>query len=447
MKKSMTIKGVAGAAALALLAGCGGGGDAGGKETIELWFWGVTAAQRQVFEESLVKPYNESQDEYTLSVTFNEKVDSNIQTALAANEGPDIVYGSGPAFVMPYARSNKLLDMTPYAEEFGWEEELLEPIYDSGLVDGKVYAVANSINAIGVFYNKAVLDELGVPVPTTIEELEDAMAKAEAAGLYQSVTGNKGWQPVNENYSSMFMTHVAGPDAMYDVLTGDASWTDPVYKDAIETSADWYETGKLGGGQYLNLNFTESMSLLAQGESPFFIGPALAFQFAQEYFNEGAGNIEDLGFMPFPNINPDLPEPLYTLSTTASFSINANSDNPDEAAKIIDMMMQEDFAISMTEQWPGYWAVPLKDLDLSKGNMEGLSAEYADAMSDLFTAINEGRFGYFTGTFFPAKTREHLIDIENVWLGQTDVDSFMQTTESLFEDDLASGEVPEIPEP
>ena len=27
-------------------------------------------------------------------------------------------------------------------------------------------------------------------------------------GMYSSVTGNKGWQPVNENYASLFLTHL-----------------------------------------------------------------------------------------------------------------------------------------------------------------------------------------------------------------------------------------------
>lgn len=436
-------------AAASLLAACSGGGaDAGGgKEDIELWFWGASPAQRQIFEDSLVKPYNESQDKYRLVATFNEKVDSNIQTALAANKGPDIVYGSGPAFVAPYARSGKLADMTPYAEQYGWEDKILKPIYDSGVVDGKLYAVANSINTIGMFYNKAVLDQLGVGVPSTMAELEDAMAKAEAAGLYPSVTGNKGWQPVNENYSSMFLTHFAGPDAMYKVLTGAAKWTDPVYEQAVQKSAEWYQSGKLGGGQYLNLTFSESMSLLAQEKSPFFFGPTLAFQFAGEYFNDEAGNVDDLGFTAFPNFDEALPAPLYTISTTASFSINENSKNKDEAAKIIDQMIQEDFGISMTEQWPGYWAVPLKDLDLTKGNMTGLSATYAEAVSEIIPAINDGRFGYFSGTFFPPKTKKHLIDIESVWLGQTDVKPFMAETEKLFEEELADGDVPEIPKP
>lgn len=442
-------KGLAISVSALLLASCSGGGgsDAGSREQIEFWFWGVAPKQRQVLEEQLIEPYNESQDEFELVVTYNEKVDGNIQTALAANGGPDIVYGSGPAFVTPYARSGKLADMTPYAEKYGWKDNILEAVYAAGTVDGKLYAMANSINTIGIFYNKEVLDEIGAEIPTDISSLEDALEKADKAGLYPSVTGNKGWQPVNENYSSMFFTAIAGPENMYKVLTGESKWTDEPYLDAVQTSADWYQKGWLGGGQYLNLNFSESMQLLADGKSPFFFGPTLAFQFATDFFNEEAGNVDALGFTAFPVITDGLPSPLYTISTTASLSINANSPNQDEAAHIIDLMMQPDFAQGMTEQWPGYWAVPLKDLELSGPNMEGLSAAYAEAIDDVIPAINDGRFGYFTGTFFPAKTREKLIDIESVWLGEKTAEQLLQETESLFSNELEAGEVPPIPKP
>ena len=443
---------LAGAAALlslSLVTGCGGGGSqsASAKTEIELWFWGVNPQQRQIFEESLVKPYNESQDAFELKATFNEKVDSNIQTALAANKGPDIVYGSGPAFVTPYAQSNKLLDLTKYSEQYGWKDKILDPIYQSGTVDGKLYAVANAINTIGVFYNASVLEDLGVKPPETIDDLTSILNLARSQGMYPSVTGNKGWQPVNENYTSLFLTHILGPKDYYNLLTGEISWTDPKVVKAVETSKEWYENGNLGGGQYLNLNFTESMSLLAQKKSPFFFGPTLAFQFAGEYFNDAAGNTDDLKFVPFPNFSNDLPSPLYTLSTTASFSINANSKNPDEAAKIIDMMMQNEFAVNMTAQWPGYWASPLKDLDLSQSNMTGLSKEYANAISQVIPAINEGKFGYFSGAFFPPETRKKLIDVESVWLGETSTDHFLADVQTIFDKELAEGGTPPVPQP
>ena len=109
MKQSRKITFVAGLAGVAtLLAACSGSNAGGGdREKLELWFWGATPNQRAALEKNLVDAYNESQDEYALEVTFNERVDSNIQTALSAGEGPDIVYGSGPSFVAPFAETRK----------------------------------------------------------------------------------------------------------------------------------------------------------------------------------------------------------------------------------------------------------------------------------------------------------------------------------------------------
>jgi ABC-type glycerol-3-phosphate transport system substrate-binding protein len=117
------------------------GGQQTGREQITMWFWGAAPEYRMVLEEALVKPYNASQDTYELVVSYNNAVDNNIATALAADGGnaPDIVYGSGPAFVSQYAQAGKLLDLTPYSTQYGWIERIMPAIYEAGKVNGKLY--------------------------------------------------------------------------------------------------------------------------------------------------------------------------------------------------------------------------------------------------------------------------------------------------------------------
>ena len=417
------------------------------RETITMWFWGAPPQHQETMNEVLVAALSMNRRmNIELVVEFRNTVDQDIAVALAAGEGPDIVYGSGPSFVAPYAAEGRLESMDRYSEQYGWQDRILAPIYESGTVNGELYALPNSLNTLGIFYNKQVLEENGWEPPTTIEELEQIMDEAIEMGMYASVTGNKGWRPVNENYSSLFLTHMAGPQNFHAALTGDLPWTSPEIVAAIEKSAEWYQSGYLAGEDYVNLNFNDAVQLLAAGESPFFVGPTLVFQFASGFFNDDAGNTDNLGFVPFPSIG-DLPYPLYTLGTTASLSINGNSEHKDAAAAVIDIMMTEEFLVAMTERWPGYWGVPVSELNVNPDDFEGLSREYLIAIQDMIGAVNEGNFGYFSATFFPPATQQELINIDTVWLETESAEELLTRVDEIFNDEMERGMVPPIPAP
>jgi len=417
------------------------------REVIELWFWGAEPYAQEALQRILVDRYNASQDKYRLTVEFRPTVDQDIITALAANQGPDIVYGSGPAFVMPLVEAGKLEPMDDYAEQYGWKERILQPYYESGTVNGKLYSLVNGVATMGVFYNKKVLADNGWDVPTTIEDLEAIMDEAMAKGMYASVTGNKGWKPVNENYASLFLTHVAGPEAVYKALTGQIKWNSPEFKEAFAKSKEWWDRGYLGGHDYPNLNFSESLQLLSDERSPFFIGPSIAFQWAASFFT--GEKEQNLGFIPFP-ATEQVPETTYTLGAACTLSINANKsqERKDEAAKIIDMMMTPEFMQEMTAAWPGYWGTPLKDLSsVDTTGMGHLSKSFVQVAQSVAEAVNAGNFGYYSNVFFPAATQQHIVNIENIWYGVVSVEQYLQEMDKEFEVEFNKGLVPPIPQP
>jgi raffinose/stachyose/melibiose transport system substrate-binding protein len=446
---------VAFAAAMGLLlSACGGGSSsssaagAGPRQKLVMWFWGAPPAHQKTMQDVLVDGFNTSQDKYTLSVTYDNNVDSNVQVALAANKGPDVVYSSGPSYAAAYASEGKLADLDSYSAKYGWKDKLLSPMYESGTVAGKLYDLPNSVSTYGVFYNKKVLATLGVPAPTTFAELTADMDKAKSAKLYASVTGNKGWKPVNLDYASIFLNHDAGPTAVYDAVQGKTPWTSASLQQAVAASAAFYKSGYLAGKDYSNLNFDQSMQLLAAGKSPFFFAPTLAFQFATDYFNDAAGNTSDLGFTAFPNVNPSLPSPTYALGTTAALSVNANSPNKDGAAEVINYMMTEQFFTEMTKTWPGYWGVPLKTLDtVDATQFTGLSNVYVKALQDMNKAVDSGNFGLDISTFFPPATQTALTNIDTVWLGTATPEEFLKTVQTAYDKDKAKNLIAPVPQP
>lgn len=454
MKRRAFLSGVAAAGAVGLSA-CSGvsatntsapSGSAAGRQPLTMWFWGASADQQKQLNSLLVSNFNDSQPQYELSITYNDNVDKNVQTALSANQGPDVVYGSGPAFVSPYASASKIVSLDDYATHYGWKDKLLSPIYQSGTVEDKLYALTTSLSSYGIFYNQKTLTSNGWQVPTTQAELLSVMKAAQVKGMYATVTGNKGWQPVNLDYISLFLGSSAGPDKMYQALTGKLPWTDSTFADAVEQTTSWYKAGYFGGKDYQSLNFTDAMSLLSRGKSPFFIAPTLAFQFAAAYFNDAAGNTDDLGFTAFPNLNPTLGAQVQTIGTVNSLSINAHSKNPDGAAAVLDHILSSDFRTAVTKVWPGYWGVPLTT-DFDATAFAGLSKQFATAVNDTKKAIDAGAYSFDIATFFPAKTLQDFVNIDSVWLGKQGTGDFLAKVQSDFNSELKAGSVPPIPQP
>ncbi|KMY50968.1 ABC transporter substrate-binding protein [Peribacillus loiseleuriae] len=432
---------------MVIFAGCSNDSKttADGKEIITMWFWGAPPEHQETLKKVLIDKYNKSQNEYELKIEYRNSVDKDISVALSSGKGPDIVYGSGPSFVIPLAEAGRIENLDKYAEKYGWKDRILDPIYESGTVNGSLYSLGNSLNTVGIFYNKKVLKDNNWPEPKTVEELERIMDEAIEKGMYASVTGNKGWKPVNENYSSLFLTHFAGGEKVYEALTGTTKWTDPAIIAALDTSAKWYKKGYLAGKDYTNLTFNESTQLLADEKAPFFFGPSLVYQFAAQSFS--GDKAKDLGFMAFPTKDHQTNDPYYTLGVTATLSINAQSKHKDEAAKILDTMMTNEFMNEMTKTWPGYWGIPLKDLQIDTSDMPELSKAYAETIKNMVDGVNKGHFGYYTGVFLPPATQQIFLDIESIWNEQMTSTELMKKVQVEFDKEKEKGLVPPIPKP
>jgi raffinose/stachyose/melibiose transport system substrate-binding protein len=157
------------------------------RQPITMWFWGASPNYRRALDETLVKPFNASQDKYTLVIEYRRSVDNDVRVSAIGGGGPDLIYTSGPSDVLTLARAGTLASLDDYSRTKGWGDKLTGPLMASCRVNGHLYCLPLSQEVDGLFYNKAVLKKYGWRVPTTMAEAEDIMKKAQAAGLYASV--------------------------------------------------------------------------------------------------------------------------------------------------------------------------------------------------------------------------------------------------------------------
>lgn len=450
---------------LSLFAACGGGqpastpqesaastaaepsqpAAAGEKIPLSLWFWGSNTEQQKVMQEVLIDKFNAENPEYELTVEYRDSVNQDIAVALAANQGPDIVYESAPSMAINYILAGKYADLTEYDQQYGWKDKLIQPMYESCTVEGKLYSIPNGIHVIGMVYNKRVLDENGWQVPTTLDQLTAIMDEAIAKGMYGSVTGNAGWKPTNQDYASLFLTNFSGPMEVYKCLNGEQPWNSPNLVYGVQQSAEWYQKGYLGGDDYLSLGWGESAQLLADGRAPFFFGP---LKFIQNLMPFAAGeNADDFQFTVFPSGREGV-QPAYATGTSSIFAINANTPHKDVCAKFLNMIMEQDYVIEMAKRWPGYWGVPLKTLgEIDPAQFEGLSKTFMNAIIDATKVIADGNFGYDCSTYFPPETYLQFENIDTVWFGDQTAEQLLAATDPIFEREKADGLVPPIPKP
>lgn len=436
-----------------IFAGCGtpsasSGGEAqpkgGEKIPLSMWFWGANEEQQSAMANVLVDKFNAEHPDYNLTVEYRSSVNKDIAVALAANQGPDIIYESSPSLAVTYIEAGKYADLTAYSEKFGWQDKLIAPMYNSGTVNNKLYSVPMGLNVIGMVYNKRVLDENGWAVPTTLDELTKIMDEAIAKGMYASVNGNKTWKPTNEDYASLFLTNFAGPEEVYKCLTGEQKWNSPHMLSAVEKSSEWYKKGYLCS-DYVNLEWADAASLLSDGRAPFFFGPLKFIQNLAQYCVDD--KVDDFQFTVFPSGREGV-KPSYTVGATGILAINENSQHKDAAADFINMFISADFVGEMAQKWPGYWGVPLKDLSsVDSSSYVGLPKYFMQALVTACDEIDKGNFGYYCSSYFPPETFDTFVNIDTVWFDQSTAAELLDKADVAFAKELEKGLVPPVPKP
>ncbi len=91
------------------------------------------------------------------------------------------------SYLQQYVSNGLLVDLTPYVESGLLDVSDVDPgILESGSVDGKLYAICAGVNAPALFYNKTLLDDLGIAISdnmTTKEFMDICRQVYEQTGI------------------------------------------------------------------------------------------------------------------------------------------------------------------------------------------------------------------------------------------------------------------------
>jgi ABC-type glycerol-3-phosphate transport system substrate-binding protein len=189
---------VAALAALALTVGaCGSGGEDGGSTDAKGEIT-ITCASCQTspvdpglqFANETTELFNRKfAGRYHVDIVRSQYASSSpdrlqyFQRLALANDLPDVVVMS-PGELRSLNRTGKLMDFTPWLDrDPAWKATFFPGAFDSITADGKAYAIPQTRDALGIYYNRAIFRAAGVDAfPRTWDEFEDDCEKIVATG-------------------------------------------------------------------------------------------------------------------------------------------------------------------------------------------------------------------------------------------------------------------------
>lgn len=417
------------------------------QKTITVWHEASLDSHRDYFENVVVAGFKQEYPDIDVRVSFVENLDQAVRTALQAGAGPDVIYTPGPTFALEYIVAGLFRPLDEYADRWNWHEKVLPWALDLGRFEGKLYSLPLELEAMVVYYNKTLFADMGWQAPMTRDEMEAIAQKAQGAGIIPFAHGNGDWRPANEWHVGVFLNHYAGPEAVREALTGQRSWSDSLFVEAIELLNQYMQAGWFSGdlGNYYSLKGADRWSMLGFGEAAMNIEGSWAMSSANEYFGPTAGTDTDWDWVPVPTLRDGVAGPLYTIGMGSTISVNANSKNPEEAALFLDYLISD---TKRAAKWIGdMGAVYNTPLPFAPDDFpEHMEPRFARFIADVSAATASGHYGFTTWTFWPARSDVYLYEeIERVWSGEITAREYLEGLQKVFDDEVASGRIPPIP--
>ena len=350
-----------------------------------------------------------------------EELITSARLVLSEPDAPCIVQGDqGRDTDGVLVKANLLLPLGAYEEAYGWTVDATARWSDGGAVWGKgeAYGVAPWYQAVGLYYNRDMLAELGLEVPKTFDELVAAFEAAKAAGHVPLGFGNSEKYPGSFIYE-IVQNQIADKDAIRAFVFGQdgATFDTPENLEAAKVLKAWVDAGYPTPG-YDGVGTDDAMAQFIDGNALFHLnGTWVSGQIAGAMGDHG-------GFLAVPP--KDGRTHVSTGGVSKPLHIAANCPQPDAAAAYLDLILSDQAAsiFAANDDLPAAEAdlpddasAVIRDIQAAKDlliSVDGTVPFEDVAVSGFgdkfFAAIQELMAGRITPEEFTAKVQTAYVD-------------------------------------
>jgi len=372
--------------------------------------------------EELTAAFEEEYPQITIEEQYTQFSDyvQSLRLNMTSDSAPDIAQY---AVVMKELVANgEIMDLGGYRDAYGWDEKFPTVSMDQLTSDesGKVYGTGNlygvpaGLSLTGLYYNKELAEQAGITEPpTTLEELEQALAQAQDAGLTPISVGalDTGgihlWaalintvMPV-ENYRDWVNGVEGGTMTSDDAVAATTMFTD-------WAEAGYFNEGANGTGQ------EDTTTEFINGESVFLInGNWAAGQIAEEMG-------DNAGFFLMPG-QDNSAEPIGSGFSVA-YTMSSRTEHPEAAAAFLDFMASEQAAQVISDG--GFLPVNTEAVPEQEGVLAEVDSGYQ-------SAVENERINQFPDFAAPAMLDELTSGIQSLIAGQMEPAAFLESIQNV----------------
>ena len=384
-------------------------------DAVDLSFWYLST--RQEGTDELVKIWNEQNPNAQITVSYydTDGIKDACKTAAQSGSMPSMWFNWGGALGQYYVDNGVTYDLTQYAEDNNWSEEVNAGALSLVKLGGQVSGYPTSFNVIGMYYRTDIFEECGLEVPTTIDEFDQVCQTLKDNGYTPITTaGLNGWHVMR--LIEQFIEAEAGADEHDKLQALSTSWDTEAVVKGLERYQEYCEKGYFPDG-FVTANPDDTYMAFAQGTAAMDIQG----QWYDSTLQNNGMSLDNVSWFPFPNGTGR----MSAFAEMTQFSAKLTDDELNAAMAFMHYL----YSNEASAEYPTYYNLPLP-----YSSADAVDATVNPNVQNMLDTASENGTFTITDQAFPSEVADVLFSYQDaIASGQSTPDEAATAIEAAIE--------------
>ncbi|TFE22781.1 extracellular solute-binding protein [Cohnella luojiensis] len=347
-----------------------------------------------------------------------------LKTQAASKEVPDITIVNPSAQMQPFVDADLFAPLNEMVEKNGLKDTFQSGILDYYTFDGNLYALPDGNNIALVYYNKSLFEQAGAKVPTTFEEMVEAVKTLKAKNITPIAIGEKDSWTGSFLFMNVLLRTNGGPGFLKEVLDGKKTFDDPAFTEAVDAFQSLVQAGAFQEGA-TSFDYNAGENLFKTGKAAMYFMGSWATGGIETSDVSKDGNV---GVFKFPTVGGKGDPNQFMLAPGSAFAVSKNSEHLEETLDFLNYFMLN-YPKELFTLKGGVGLAQVVDGDFKAAGYSDMAVE----VMNMFKDVKGGDLA-FDNTMNPGTAQVHLSSIQNLFVTKKDAAEVAKEHQTAFEE-------------